>query len=139
MKEQNAQYIVNLTKQVVGSEEDIKLMQENCADRLSFLSFIRHRTMSKVRKMSPTTLGRICCYGLAVQQLPQNIGGFIKKTSMWDTFPEQVKPDMFNYPGRFVLEQVAAATIAAMANDIIHQNDYKKEAENLHCKYPLHP
>ena len=136
MREQNYPYIINLAEDMVG-KHIVASLKDRVSDPHDLFLFLSPHIESKVKKMTAETLGRICAYGfypggsMAREPLnPQEID-LLPLASFRDfvfgTGIKDVHPDSFGSgrSGRRILEQVAIATIIAVINDIIHQDEYQ--------------
>ncbi|MFH1392843.1 MAG: hypothetical protein ABIG73_00450 [Patescibacteria group bacterium] len=128
MKEQNLQYIINLATQVVGINNVSYRQALSSYELKSFSFFLSDRVMKDVKKMTPETLGRICAFGLYPGGTTSwvDCSNFIRKTGIKDVHSGDFSAEN---SGRDLLEDIAIAVIVAAAFDILHQEEYQKNAE----------
>lgn len=115
------QYIVNLTKQLMGASALFRLAADHLSNPRAMYLFFFEKLKDKVRVMNAETLGIICEFAYAKNFSERSSGGFIRKTGI-----EEVHPHPFDVKaGRELLEEIAIATIVCVARDIVKQHDYE--------------
>lgn len=120
-----SQYIVNVTKQLIGSRILSGLASDRRASNPQALYLIlRPQLKEKIRVMKSETLGLICEFGYTKNfSLPlARKTGFIRMTGIADVHPAPFASDVM---GRALLEEIALCTIIAVATDIARQSEYE--------------
>jgi hypothetical protein len=128
-KQHNQQYIVNVTKQLIGSRILAGITADTrAADPQALYQLLLPRLRAKVLVMRPETLGLICNFGYTID-FSEPIGettGFIRLTGI-----EEVCPGGFDskLSGWELLMEIAIRTIVSVACDIANQSDYQVRRE----------
>jgi hypothetical protein len=123
----DADYIVNLTKNLVGHKIIDGIVAthptgEASATMIVVLNYTSLR--EQIKKMTDETLGRICSYGTTdgfhTGPASQPVPSFINHTGFKDLGIGH--PYITGRNGRQILEEVAIATIICVAHDIARQH-----------------
>jgi hypothetical protein len=135
---ENAEYIVNLTTQLLGKYalDDLKLkfLNNACKPRI-FFDLLGGIIRGKIVKMNDETLGRICSYASAEgahwkmycpgEKTPK----FINCTGLNDVLGDSVGVTFRQQLIGQYLETIAIATIVCIAFDIVFQSKWQKNWE----------
>ena len=122
------EYIVNLTRQLVGGKTVFSLETEREAHPDALYLLLGPRLRKQLGAMTCETLGRICAFGhnKDMSEPLEGTFGFIRKTGI-----EEVCPHDYSHKlaGRLLCEEVAIRTIIAVLCDIVRQSEYEAERD----------
>lgn len=133
--EKDPEYIVNLTKHLIGKKALESIMEENRSARNPprvIKGFVTAVIFNKIQKMNDATLGRICAYASPKglhrygRPLARSVRpSFINNTGIVDILgPHQA--DFFSYIGDGeYLEQIAIMVIACVVYDMTFQDKWQ--------------
>ena len=127
-KRYSQQYIVNVTKQLVGVTTLSKLSGDwGSSHPHALYLYLGPRISEKLKKMNPETLGLICEFGYKknFSEPLARTTNFIRMTGFADVCPHDLKPTT----GRELLEEIALRTIVAVAVDIARQRGYEAQRD----------
>ena len=127
---EDPQYIVNLTKTLIGERLLSRIIKENPECNPQRIRSYVWLTLPKLEAMGGETLGRICAYASAngahgdkhhrgIKAPP-----FINRTGLNDVFPPEQRMDVFGakHPGE-LLVYVALSVLISIVVDMIKQSE----------------
>lgn len=124
------EYIINLTKNIVGEHSLKKLVGKTDNSRRSIrtmLFLFAPRIVIELAKVSDETLGRIAAYGTegGFHHGPPAPAPFLNLTGYRDLLVDEY--DFRSGSGRDHLVQLALLAIVCVAHDIVRQNEHQAE------------
>jgi hypothetical protein len=129
---ENPQYIVNLTRTLIGERILSTIVKENPEANPQRIRSYVWLTLPKLEEMGGDTLGRICAYASASgahggkhsRGMPVPV--FVNRTGLNDVFPPEQRMDVFSckQPGELMV-YVALGVLISIVVDMIKQADLK--------------
>jgi len=126
-KIRDAEYVKNLTEQIIGKKILLSLT-EGAKDAHDIFLIAGPTIEGKLKKMGGKKLGELCMYGLADDVVSSGTPKFIRRTPLSSVLEKPLP--IASQTARQLLEKIVQAVIISVAIDIIRQPLYQKEKEN---------